>query len=75
MSFFKKLFQTKQNQMQTTEPHLQQNCAGLAAGTLVHTARGLVPIEQLQVGDQVLSKAADGSGELVFKPIAKTIIT
>lgn len=36
------------------------NEKGLVAGTLVHTETGLVPIEQLKVGDKVLSKPADG---------------
>lgn len=45
------------------------------AGTLVHTEQGLVPIEQLKVGDKVLSKNADGSGELVYKAVTKTMAT
>lgn len=49
--------------------------SGVAAGTLVHTDTGLVPIEQLTVGDKVLSKAADGSGELVYKAITNTMVT
>lgn len=46
--------------------------SGFATGTLVHTETGLVPIEQLKVGDKVLSKPADGLGELVYKRIART---
>jgi hypothetical protein len=46
-----------------------------AAGTLVHTEQGLVTIEQLKVGDKVLSKNADGSGELVYKAVTKTMVT
>ncbi|MFW1745230.1 Hint domain-containing protein [Acinetobacter guillouiae] len=46
-----------------------------AAGTLVHTEQGLIAIEQLKIGDKVLSKAADGSGELVYKRIRKTMTT
>ena len=50
------------------------NEKGLVAGTLVHTETGLVPIEQLKVGDKVLSKPADGSGELVYKSVLRTIL-
>jgi hypothetical protein len=45
------------------------------AGTLVHTDKGLVPIEQLKVGDRVLSRSANGRGELIYKAITKTIQT
>jgi hypothetical protein len=47
-------------------PH---NC--LAAGTLVVTAEGSVPIEQVQIGDRVLSQDVD-TGELAFKPVLQT---
>ena len=33
---------------------------GFVAGTLVHTDKGLVPIEQIKVGDMVLSKHENG---------------
>jgi len=29
---------------------------GFVAGTLVHTERGLVPIQEIKVGDRVLSR-------------------
>jgi len=51
------------------------NKSGFVCGTLVHTKEGLVPIEQLKVGDKVLSKPADGSGELIYKAITNTMIT
>jgi hypothetical protein len=38
------------------------NTSGFVSGTLVHTDKGLVPIERLKIGDKVLSKAADGLG-------------
>lgn len=41
------------------------------AGTLVHTDKGLVPIEQIKVGDMVLSKPKNGEGELTYKPVLK----
>lgn len=45
---------------------------GFVAGTLVHTDKGLVPIEQLKVGDRVLSKPESGEGELAYKLVVKT---
>ncbi|MDO4250892.1 MAG: hypothetical protein Q4C68_05210 [Moraxella sp.] len=44
------------------------------AGTLVHTDKGLVPIQDIQVGDMVLSKPEDGTGEPEFKPVLKTFV-
>jgi Bacterial Ig domain/Hint domain len=45
--------------------------ACFAAGTLVHTKEGLVPIEQIKVGDWVLSKPEHG-GEQAYKRVLKT---
>ncbi len=45
---------------------------GFVAGTLVHTDKGLVPIEQIKVGDMVLSKPEIGEGELAYKPVVNT---
>jgi hypothetical protein len=45
---------------------------GFVAGTLVHTDKGLVPIEQLKVGDRVLSKHENGEGEQAYKRVVKT---
>ncbi|NOT19719.1 MAG: matrixin family metalloprotease, partial [Sideroxydans sp.] len=45
--------------------------ACFAAGTLVHTKEGLVPIEQIKVGDLVLSKPENG-GEQAYKRVLKT---
>ena len=42
------------------------------AGTLVHTDKGLVPIEQLKVGDKVLSKHESGQGNQAYKAISRT---
>ena len=52
-----------------------KNAGGFAAGTLVHTDQGLIPIEQIKVGDMVLSKTEDGHGEQVYKPVVRTIQT
>jgi hypothetical protein len=45
-----------------------------APGTLVHTDRGAVPIEQLAAGDLVLSRN-DQTGEEAYRPIAQTFVT
>lgn len=45
--------------------------ACFAAGTMVHTKDGLKPIEQIQVGDWVLSKPENG-GEQAYKRVVKT---
>lgn len=45
-----------------------------AAGTLVHTDKGLVPIQDIKVGDMVLSKPEDGSGEVSYKPVLNTFV-
>lgn len=42
------------------------------AGTLVHTRDGLRPIEQIQVGDYVLTKPEDGNGETAYKRVVNT---
>lgn len=47
--------------------------ACFAKGTLVHTKEGLKPIEQIQVGDWVLSKPENG-GEQAYKRVLKTFV-
>ncbi|MDR0775666.1 MAG: Hint domain-containing protein [Azonexus sp.] len=42
------------------------------AGTLVHTKEGLVPIEQIKVGDWVLTKPENGEGERTYKRVTQT---
>jgi len=51
-----------------------KNTGCFIAGTLVHTDKGLVPIRDLKVGDLVLSRNEDGSGDLVYKPIVRTFV-
>ncbi len=46
--------------------------ACFAAGTLVHTKEGLVPIEQIKVDDLVLSKPESGEGEQAYKRVTQT---
>ncbi|WP_201606566.1 Hint domain-containing protein [Psychrobacter immobilis] len=53
------------------------NNKGFVAGTLVHTDKGLVPIQDIKVGDlilskPVLSKSEDGSGDIDYKPVLST---
>jgi hypothetical protein len=48
------------------------NKKGFAAGTLVHTDKGLVPIQELKIGDRVLSRHESGEGALAFKRVTQT---
>lgn len=49
------------------------NNTGFVAGTLIHTDKGLVPIEQITVGDKVLSRDANNPhGELAYKQVLRT---
>ena len=44
------------------------NNTGFVAGTLVHTDKGLVPIQELKVGDRVLSRDEHNpNGDLIYK--------
>jgi hypothetical protein len=44
------------------------------AGTPIHTANGLVPIEQIHAGEWVLSRD-EATGEQAYKPVLETVIT
>lgn len=48
-----------------------QKQTGFVAGTLIHTDQGLVPIEQLKVGDMVLSMSSNGIAEKNYKRIVR----
>ena len=45
---------------------------GFVAGTLVHTEKGLVPIQEINVGDRVLSRSESGGGNN-FQRICKIV--
>jgi len=47
---------------------------GFVAGTLVHTSKGLVPIQAIKLGDLVLSRPENG-GETAFKRVIRTFST
>lgn len=57
---------------QKTNNTLSPVISGFVAGTLVHTDKGLVPIEQIKVGDKVLSKPENSEGEVAYKPVVNT---
>jgi hypothetical protein len=44
-----------------------------AAGTLIHTKEGLKPIEDIKVGDWVLSRPEDNKGENAYKRVTRTM--
>lgn len=45
----------------------------LVAGTLIWTALGAIPVEQVQIGDLVLSQHPE-TGELAYQPVLRTTI-
>lgn len=48
------------------------NSSGFTEGTLVHTKRGLVPIQDIRIGDEVLSIDVSQGNERVYKRVEKT---
>ncbi|HMW18296.1 MAG TPA: Hint domain-containing protein [Accumulibacter sp.] len=57
-----------------SRPFLDKPCAktGFVAGTLIWTDKGLVPIEQIRVGDRVLSKPETNDGPQAYQRVLKT---
>lgn len=53
---------------------IERESSGFAKGTLVHAKDGLKPIEQIQVGDMVLSKHESGEGERAYKRVSQTFV-
>lgn len=51
--------------------HLPTTVSCLVAGTLISTDQGLLPVEQLQRGDLVLSQSPT-TGELAYQPVLST---
>ena len=56
---------------------MNKNVPGFVAGTLVHTDKGLVPIQDIKVGDLILSKPViskpeDSRGDIEYKPVMST---
>ncbi|MBL8480856.1 MAG: Hint domain-containing protein [Rhodocyclaceae bacterium] len=69
------LFRTLRDRyMKVDLPTLSYEPACFAGGTLVHTKNGLVPIEQIKVGDWVLSKHESGKGEREYKRVTNTFV-
>lgn len=63
--------QVKGDQIESPSIEQSSEPSGFAAGTMVHTKEGLVSIEQIEVGDWVLSKPENG-GEKAYKRVLKT---
>jgi hypothetical protein len=55
----------------TNQANNGQQMGGFVAGTLVHTKEGMKPIEQIKVGDYVLSQP-EMKGERAYKRVART---
>jgi hypothetical protein len=54
-------------------PRYPDQVAGcFIAGTLVHTKEGLKPIEEIKIGDYVLSAPENGQGEKIYKRVVDT---
>lgn len=53
---------------------MRQPNLGFVAGTLIHTDKGLVPIEQIKVGDMVLSRPENGDENTptAYKRVTRT---
>ena len=60
---------TKRN---LVKPNIDPAC--FVAGTLVHTKEGLRPIEEIKVGDWVLSKPENGEGKQAYKRVTQTFV-
>jgi hypothetical protein len=52
---------------------LEMPMSCLAAGTLVWTDRGAIPVESVQIGDLALARHAE-TGELAYKPVLRTTV-
>jgi intein/homing endonuclease len=50
-----------------------KNSKGFPAGTRIVTDKGLVPIQDIKVGDMVLSKPESGEGNPYYKPVVHIV--
>ena len=62
-----------QKSKEEAQRNTEKKRACFVAGTLVHTQEGLRPIEQIEVGDYVLSKPESGEGEVGYKRVVRTV--
>ena len=58
----------------TSIKNINKAVTGFVAGTLVHTKNGLVPIENITVGDYVLSRPESGEGEISCQKVTKSFV-
>lgn len=59
--------------VEAAKKNLNRDAIGcFAGGTLVHTKEGLKPIQDIKVGDFVLSKPESGDGETAYKRVVNT---
>ncbi|MBL8398111.1 MAG: hypothetical protein JNL84_08215 [Candidatus Accumulibacter sp.] len=70
-SLYSKVLNYMAKLFQRTCPEMVGGC--FIAGTLVHTDKGLVPIEQIKVGDRVLSQPEE-TGERAYKRVVNTLV-
>ncbi|KTT11649.1 hypothetical protein NS2R_13105 [Pseudomonas oryzihabitans] len=63
----------RQRSTEEAQHDTEKKRACFVAGTLVHTKEGLRPIEQIEVGDYVLSKPESGEGEVAYKRVVRTV--
>lgn len=62
-----------ENLIEAARMTLQRQTIGcFTAGTLVHTKDGLKAIQNIQVGDYVLSRPESGEGAVAYKRVSKT---
>jgi hypothetical protein len=63
----------RRRQVADNPPSQPPDSACFVAGTLVHTKEGLAPIENIRVGDFVLSQP-EMKGELAYRRVAETFV-
>lgn len=64
----------KTTNMTQENPVSTADGAGFIKGTRIHTKDGLKPIEEIKVGDLVLSSPEDGSGKPEYKRVVNTFV-